>query len=111
MFSGLSKNEFSTPVHFEAWAVVGMATLLKYWAPWCGSCRLYSPAINRLVMAHAENIELVDIDVSKQPELAEKAGVLSLPTLSLVVDGEEVLRLTGLMSYEKLEKAVLEVLS
>jgi thioredoxin-like negative regulator of GroEL len=62
-------------------------------------------------MAHAENIELVDIDVSKQPELAEKAGVLSLPTLSLVVDGEEVLRLTGLMSYEKLEKAVLEVLS
>jgi len=62
-------------------------------------------------MAHAENIELVDIDVSNQPELAEKAGVLSLPTLSLVVAGEEVLRLTGLMSYEKLEKAVLAAMA
>ena len=61
-------------------------------------------------MTHAEIIELVDIDVSKQPELAEQEGVLSLPTLSLVVAGEEVLRLTGLMSYEKLEKAVLEAL-
>lgn len=91
-------------------AAMSKATLLKYWAPWCGSCRLYSPAIDRLVMTHAEIIELVDIDVSKQPELAEQEGVLSLPTLSLVVAGEEVLRLTGLMSYEKLEKAVLEAL-
>ncbi len=92
-------------------AVMSKATLLKYWAPWCGSCRLYSPAIDRLVVTHVEIIELVDIDISKQPELAEQEGVLSLPTLILVVAGEEVLRLTGLMSYEKLEKAMLKALA
>ncbi len=83
---------------------------MKFWAPWCGSCRLYNPAINRLVVNHSEIIELIDIDVSQQPEIAEQRGVLSLPTLILEVAGEEVLRLTGLMPYEKLEEAVLAAL-
>ena len=89
---------------------MSVATLVKFWAPWCGSCRLYNPAINRLVVNHSEIIELIDIDVSQQPEIAEQRGVLSLPTLILEVAGEEVLRLTGLMPYEKLEEAVLAAL-
>jgi len=92
-------------------SAMSTATLVKYWAPWCGSCRLYSPAINRLVVTHSEIIELIDIDVSQQPEIAEQRGVLSLPTLILEVAGEEVLRLNGLMPYEKLEEAVLTALA
>jgi thioredoxin 1 len=92
-------------------SAISTATLVKYWAPWCGSCRLYSPAIDRLVAAHADIIELIDVDLSQQPEIAEQRGVLSLPTLCVLVAGEEVLRLTGLMPYEKLEEAVLAALA
>lgn len=92
-------------------SAISTATLVKYWAPWCGSCRLYSPAIDRLVSTHTEIIKLIDIDVSQQSEIAEQKGVLSLPTLSVLVAGEEVLRLTGLMPYEKLEMAVLSALA
>lgn len=72
------KKSFSTPV------------LVDFWAPWCGACKIISPALELLHERHRGEWVLVKINVEKYPILAEKFGVTSIPTVMLFIDGEVV---------------------
>lgn len=69
--------------------------LVDLWAPWCGPCRMVSPALEQLARERAGELKLVKVDVDEAPGVAERFAVQGIPTL-VVLDGGRVLaRQTG----------------
>ena len=81
-------------------------TLVDFWAPWCGTCKLMAGSILRLSEERAEEISVVGMNMDDDHEAALNYGVQSLPTLLIFRNGEEVARLNGLKSYETLKSEI-----
>ena len=69
--------------------------LVDLWAPWCGPCRMVSPALERLAREFAGRVKLVKMNVDAAPRLANRFGARSIPTLVVVSDGRELARQVG----------------
>ena len=80
----VDKNNFENEV-LKSEKVV----LLDFYADWCGPCRMVSPIVDEIANEHPE-YKVVKINVDEQPELAESFGVMSIPTLFVMKDGEVV---------------------
>lgn len=72
-----------------------VAVLVDLWAPWCGPCRMVSPALERLARATAGRVKLVKVNVDEAPDVAERFGVRGIPTLIVLRHGAVVARQTG----------------
>ena len=68
--------------------------LLDFWAPWCGPCRKVVPLVEEIA-GERSDIKVGKINVDEQPELASRYGVMSIPTLVVIKNGEVVNRATG----------------
>lgn len=71
-------------------------TLLDFWAPWCGPCRMAAPVLEALSEEYAGRVSFGKVNVDEESDAAGKLGVMSIPTLILFRDGEEVERLIGM---------------
>jgi thioredoxin 2 len=69
--------------------------LVDFWAPWCGPCRMVSPALAQLAGEKPGQIKLVKVNVDEAPRLQQRFGVQSIPTLMVFRDGQIVSRQTG----------------
>jgi len=79
--------------------------LVDFFAEWCGPCKLAEPVLEELADTYKEKAMIVKIDVDKDPEAAQKYGVLSIPTTILFKSGQEVgrqVRFAGKKAYEEL---------
>ena len=70
--------------------------LLDFWACWCGPCRMVGPILDEIA-AERSDIKVCKINVDEQPALAAQFGVMSIPTLVVVKNGQEVNRSVGAM--------------
>ena len=61
--------------------------LLDFWAPWCGPCRMVLPIVEEIA-GEREDIVVGKVNVDAEPELAERFGVFSIPTLVILKDGK-----------------------
>ena len=68
--------------------------LLDFWASWCGPCRMVGPILDEIA-AERSDIKVCKINVDEQPALAAQFGVMSIPTLVVVKNGQEVNRSVG----------------
>ena len=68
--------------------------LLDFWATWCGPCRMVSPVIDEIAEERSD-IKVGKINVDEQMELAAKYGVMSIPTLMVIKNGEVVNQSVG----------------
>ena len=73
--------------------------LLDFWASWCGPCRMVSPIIDEIAVETTDK-KVCKINVDEQPELAQAFGVMSIPTLVVMKDGEVVGQSVGVKSKE-----------
>jgi len=75
---------------------------LDFWAEWCGPCKMLAPTFERLAEKFGEAVTFAKVNVDDLPEVANKFGIRSIPTLVLLQGGNEVERLVGLRSEQEL---------
>ena len=61
--------------------------LLDFWASWCGPCRMVSPLVDQ-VADERPDIKVGKVNVDEQPGLAQRFGVMSIPTLVVMKNGK-----------------------
>jgi thioredoxin 1 len=72
-------------------------TVLDFWAPWCGPCRMLGPIIDELGVDNTDkDVTVAKINVEENQELAVKYGVRGIPTVIIFKDGEEQTRKVGI---------------
>ena len=79
--------------------------LVDFYADWCGPCKMMSPVIEEIA-EEADDIKVGKLNIDNEMEIAQKYGVMSIPTLIVFKNGEEVKRDLG----AKPKKAVLDML-
>jgi thioredoxin 2 len=69
--------------------------LVDFYADWCAPCKYVAPLMDELAQAHEGKMLVVKIDTDQAPELSQKWGIRSIPTVILFKQGEEVGRSMG----------------
>ncbi len=73
--------------------------LVDFWASWCGPCRMLSPVIDELAESDLKDTAVVGkINVDEEAELAQRFGVMSIPTLIVFKNGKAVNKSVGAKS-------------
>ncbi|MCD9022216.1 thioredoxin [Cohnella silvisoli] len=81
-------------------------SLLDFWAPWCGPCKMQLPIVEELSEELKGTATIAKVNVDEEPELASQFGVMSIPTLILFKDGQPVDKLVGLQSKASLQAKI-----
>jgi thioredoxin 2 len=72
-----------------------LPVLVDLWAPWCGPCRMVSPALENLARDFAGRVKLVKVNVDEAPGLSRRFAVKGIPTLVVTRRGDVLARQTG----------------
>lgn len=75
--------------------------LLDFWASWCGPCRMVSPIVDEIAEEN-DDIKVGKINVDEEDKLAVEFGIVSIPTLVVMKNGEVTNRVVGLRSKEEI---------
>ncbi|MEI6627694.1 MAG: thioredoxin [bacterium] len=100
-----------TDENFEVEALKSaQPVLIDFFADWCGPCKLQAPIIEEVAKEMAGKAKVGKLNVDTAPEVAGKYGIMSIPTLLILKNGQVVEQMMGLhtkdMLIEKLNKAL-----
>ncbi|MEO6627078.1 MAG: thioredoxin domain-containing protein [Aquihabitans sp.] len=85
----------------------GGATIVDFWAAWCGPCTMFHPMFQHAADSHDGPVRFARCDIESSPRTAAMMGIQSIPTVALFdVDGNEVERLTGVPSGNDLSRLI-----
>lgn len=86
-----------TTENFDKAVLKGDGTnLVDFWASWCGPCRMLSPVVEQVADENPD-LHVFKVNVDDEPEIAEKYGIQSIPTLIVFRGGQEVNRSVGVI--------------
>jgi len=80
--------------------------LIDFFAEWCQPCKVQSPILHEMAREQEGNLRVVKIDVDKNPEIAARFQIRSVPTLMLFKNGKVAWRNSGVMSKQQLTEIV-----
>ena len=72
-----------------------LPVVVDLWAPWCGPCRMVSPALAQVAEQLAGRVKLVKVNVDNSPRLQQRFGIQAIPTLLIMRDGKVVAQRAG----------------
>lgn len=81
----------------------GGVTLVDFWAPWCGPCRMLSPVIDKLAEEFNGKAKVCKVNTDEQEELSAQFGIRSIPTMLFFKDGAVVDQMVGATSEQVLK--------
>ena len=105
MLTITSKTEFEEKVLKSA-----QPALVDFFASWCGPCKMLTPEVEALGTEYQGKALVVKVNVDDLPELASKYSVMSVPTLLILKNGQEVSRLVGFRPRKDIGAALDKVL-
>jgi thioredoxin 1 len=79
------------------------AVLVDFWAEWCGPCHAIAPVLDQIASERSD-LRVVKLNIDEEPEVAQRYGVMSIPTLILFKDGEPAAAAVGAMPKSMLEE-------
>jgi thioredoxin 1 len=82
--------------------------LIDFYADWCRPCKNLEPSVEKFAEENQANVKVVKIDIDKNPQLVEKFGVKSVPTLVTMKDGAAIYGAVGALPKSGIEKLVSE---
>lgn len=82
--------------------VTGPLTVVDFWAPWCGPCKMMDPIMEKLERTYGDRIKFVRFNVDGNQNIAQRYHVMSVPSLVLFRDGQAKEKVTGVYPEAKL---------
>ncbi len=76
-------------------------TLVDFWAPWCGPCRMLSPIVDEIAET-ATDFKVGKVNVDENPDIAREYSIAAIPTLLVFKNGELVGKTVGLSDKEEI---------
>ncbi|QJQ95398.1 MULTISPECIES: thioredoxin [Halomonadaceae] len=103
----MANNVDVTMANFEQEVLkADQPVLLKFWAPWCGPCKMMAPVVDEVAEERSESLKVVSVNVDDAPEIAAEHGVRGVPTVMLFKSGAKVASLVGAQSKSQLAQFI-----
>jgi thioredoxin 1 len=80
--------------------------IVDFWAEWCAPCHVVAPVLDEIASDRADEIRLVKVNVDEEPELAQRYGIMSIPTIVLFKGGEPAAAAIGAQPKRMLERSL-----
>lgn len=106
----MSEVIVGTKGNFDTEIKSGMPVLVDFWAEWCGPCKAVSPIVDQIATEYAGKLKVVKVNVDDNQDLASRYGIMSIPTLLFLKNGEEKDKIVGAVPKSKIEDKVKDIL-
>lgn len=83
-----------------------LLTVVDFWADWCQPCDVMSMWLEQALRMHKGQLRILTLDVDESPKTPERFGVMGLPTLIFFRDGVELARMTGITTFDDLNRRI-----
>jgi thioredoxin 1 len=80
--------------------------IVDFWAEWCGPCHAVAPVLDKIAEERSEELRLVKVNIDEEPALAQKYGIVSIPTIVLFKDGEPAAAAVGAQPKPAIERSL-----
>src|ERR671929_1867107 len=100
----MNMSEAVTEQTFESEVLgSGQPVLVDFWAEWCGPCHAIAPVLDQIASERSD-LKVVKLNIDEEPAVAQRYGVMSIPTLILFKEGEPQAAAVGAMPKSMLEE-------